>query len=70
MRTSNEDECLRNDSHLKVDNHVDLVVIWTIGQEPITTETHTKLPLEEGGLHDDTKKGNTGRELDPDTQKK
>ncbi len=52
----NENESLRNNGDLEIDNHVKLTVIGLDGE---FLEGDTKLVLEEGGLHDNDDQGNS-----------
>ncbi len=55
MRTSNEDQGLRYDGDLKVDDHVQLRIVRLHGGG---LEGNAELVLEECGLHNDDDKGN------------
>ena len=50
MRASDEDQRLRDDGDLEVDDHVQHRVVRG---GHIVVESHAKLVLEEGGFHDD-----------------
>ena len=55
MRTGDEDESLRDDGNLEVDDRVQLRVVRVDGEG--RREADTELVLEEGGLLDDDDKG-------------
>ena len=57
VRTSDEDEGLRNDGDLEVDNHVKLAIVGIDREGRL--EGNTKLVLEEGGLLDDADESDT-----------
>jgi hypothetical protein len=56
VRTSNEDESLRDHGNLEVDNHVELGVV---GVNRGSLKTNAKLVLEESGLDANADKSNT-----------
>ena len=53
VRTCDEDECLRDDGHLEVDNHVQLWVVGVLGFGKRGIEVNAKVILEEVGLKND-----------------
>lgn len=53
MRTCDEDECLRDDGHLEVDDHVQLRVVGVFGFAKRGIEPNAKFILEEVGLEND-----------------
>ena len=59
MRTSDEDESLRDDSDLEVDNHVQLTIV--VGDGEVGLESNAECVLEERGLDDGANEGNTKR---------
>lgn len=54
MRAGNEDQRLRDDGDLEVDDHVQHRVVRG-GHRAV--ESHAKFVLEEGGFHDDDDEG-------------
>ena len=59
VRTRDEDEGLRDDGDLEVDDHVELAVVVVDGVAAL--EGNTELVLEERGLDDGANEGNTKR---------
>jgi len=60
VRTSDEDQRLRDDSDLEVDDHVQHRVVRG---GHLGVESHAKLVLEEGGFHDDDDEGDAVSKL-------
>ena len=59
VRTRDEDEGLRDDGDLEVDDHVELAVVVVDGVAAL--EGNTELVLEERGLDDGANEGDTRR---------
>ena len=59
VRTRDEDEGLRDDGDLEVDDHVELAVVVVDGVAAL--EGNTELVLEERGLDDGANEGDTKR---------
>ena len=53
MRTGDEDQSLRDDGDLEVDDHVELAVVVVNGATGVARERDTELVLEERSLDDD-----------------
>ena len=58
MGTSDKDKCLGNDGHLKVDDHMELWVVFVNGR---VVEGDGEFVLEEGRLHDDDNEYNANQ---------
>lgn len=63
MRTGNEDQSLGDDGNLKVDNHVQLVVIVINSLTGGSVQADAELVLEERRVDDDSNKSDTVRNL-------
>lgn len=59
VRTGDEDQSLRDDSDLQVDNHVQLSVVGIWASSWSIVESNTELVLEERCLHDDDDEDDT-----------
>ena len=59
VRTGDEDEGLRDDSDLQVDDHVELVVVVIDRRATGALEVDAELVLEEGSLDDDDDEDDT-----------
>jgi len=61
VRTSDEDEGLRDDGNLEVDNRVELIIVRVLLGTVFAVETHAKLVLEEVSLQDDDDEDDGGK---------
>lgn len=61
-RTGDEDEGLRDDSNLEIDDHMNDWVVWILGGAPGARQGNTEIVFEEIGLEDDDEESNPMKE--------